>query len=74
MKLRAEKNVNSRVSLENSNKKIPMQCVQQKAPGSFIWRGTWDSNPEPTDSKSGTLSVELVPHMSTQIIIMCIPG
>ena len=28
-----------------------------------FWRGTRDSNPQPTDSKSATLSVELVPQI-----------
>ena len=31
--------------------------------GGLFWRGTRDSNPQPTDSKSATLSVELVPQI-----------
>ena len=30
---------------------------------SVFWRAMRDSNPQPTDSKSATLSIELVPQM-----------
>ena len=45
-----------------------------------FWRGTRDSNPQPTDSKSATLSIELVPqkyiidYMIIPDVYTCIKG
>ena len=47
---------------------------------SWVWRGTRDSNPQPTDSKSATLSIELVPqkyiidYMIIPDVYTCIKG
>lgn len=47
---------------------------------SVFWRGTRDSNPQPTDSKSATLSIELVPqkyiidYMIIPDVYTCIKG
>lgn len=53
--------------------RVPLSlCVPiKKSPSmktSFLWHAMRDSNPQPTDSKSATLSIELMAHVHIDIL------